>query len=148
MINEVIRSDSGGELMSNACVLVRAINQLVVMRRQGSSVFPENGVTFRGGALPLQQPGRRVPCVEVRLPLRMLSNSARSPSPPISPAMPLSVPTRDYLGAKVVGEGGGVQGPVRQRPSWLAPPPCISRAGRASPQIVSSAPLRGTASPV
>ena len=54
VINVVIRNDADGELMSSVCVLVGAINQLVVMRRQGSSQFPEDGLTFRGGALPLE----------------------------------------------------------------------------------------------
>ena len=54
ILNEVIRGDDSGDLMANACVLVRAINQLVVMRRSGPSVrFPQGGVTYRGGALPV-----------------------------------------------------------------------------------------------
>merc|ERR1712000_665356 len=55
ILNEILRNDCDGKIMKYACRLTRAINGLLLMRRSGESVhFPEDGYTFRGGALPME----------------------------------------------------------------------------------------------
>ena len=65
ILNRILR-DADDDLLPEACVVVRAINSLCVLRcNPAKLMFPPNGITYRGGALPLhfvkQLPGQPPP---------------------------------------------------------------------------------------
>jgi hypothetical protein len=54
IMNRILR-DLDDDLLPDACIVVRGINSLCVMRRHSSMLmFPPGGVSYRGGGLPLQ----------------------------------------------------------------------------------------------
>jgi hypothetical protein len=54
LINRILR-DLDDDLLPDACVVVRGINAMCVLRRDSSKLmFPPGGVSYRGGGLPLQ----------------------------------------------------------------------------------------------
>jgi hypothetical protein len=53
ILNRILR-DVDDDLLPDACVVVRAINSLCVLRHDPSKlVYPAGGMTFRGGGMPL-----------------------------------------------------------------------------------------------
>jgi hypothetical protein len=54
IMNRILR-DLDDDLLPEACIVVRGINSLCVLRRHSSKLmFPPGGVSYRGGGLPLQ----------------------------------------------------------------------------------------------
>ena len=65
VLNRILR-ELDDDLLPDACVIVRAINSLCVLRHNPSKlVYPADGMTYRGGGMPLnhvvQQPGQPPP---------------------------------------------------------------------------------------
>jgi hypothetical protein len=54
ILNRILR-DRVDDLLPDACVVVRAINSMCVMRHDPSKLmYPPNGASYRGGGMPLQ----------------------------------------------------------------------------------------------
>ena len=65
ILNRILR-DADDDLLPDACIVVRAINLMCVLRHHPSKLmFPTGGITFRGGGMPLhfvqQLPGQPPP---------------------------------------------------------------------------------------
>ena len=65
VLNRILR-ELDDDLLPDACIIVRAINSLCVLRHNPSKlVYPADGMTYRGGGMPLhhvvQQPGQPPP---------------------------------------------------------------------------------------
>jgi hypothetical protein len=82
ILNHILR-DLDEDLLPDACIVVRGINSLCVLRRDPSKlVFPPGGVSYRGGGLPLQHvvqlPGQPppffVPGKKYRVPMFLASS--------------------------------------------------------------------------
>jgi hypothetical protein len=74
LINRALRDDAA-DVMPHLVVVVRAINALCIVRRESSSLkFPPDGVSHRGGALPLQHHGFFTPGSKYRVPMYLATS--------------------------------------------------------------------------